>query len=134
MQAALTAYLLADAELSALVGNRIHWGRLPASVTGRPYINLQVVSAPGKYHFGGRSNYNQTRVQVDIWAETASAALIVQKVLRALIEARRFQQGQIKFQGVFFDGGRDLTDDTAGDERPLFGKTIDLRIHWTEEP
>lgn len=134
MQEALTAHLLADVALAALVDGRIHWGRLPASVIGRPYVNLTVVSAPSQYHFGGRSNYNQTRVQSDCWAETVSDALAVERSMRARLEAQRFNAAGIRFLGIFVAGGRDLTTDTAGDERALFGKSTDFMIHWAEEP
>lgn len=133
MQEALTAYLLADTALAALVVDRIHWGRLPATVSGRPYINLSVVSEPGQYHFGGRSNYNETRLQADIWAESAADALAVKRALRAQIEAKRFTAGNTRFQGVFVDGERDLDGDTAGAVAPLFGKSIDFMIHWAQE-
>lgn len=128
------AWLLADTALAGLVGARIHWGRLPATVAGRPYVNLTAVSNPGQYHHGARSNYGETRVQADVWAESAADALAVARVLRARIEAQRFSSVGVQFQGVFVRGERDSITDTVGDERPLFGKSIDFMIHWAEEP
>lgn len=130
MQADLTALLLATPALAALVGNRVHWGRLPPVVQGRPYINLTVVSDPRAYHYRGATRLRKTRVQADIWAETAASAAAVADALEALLSGFRGDRGETAFRGVFLVAARDMTDDTPGQVQALFRRSFDFNFNW----
>lgn len=130
MQADLIALLLATPGLSALVGTRVHWGRLPPVVQGRPYINLTVISDPRQYHYRGVTKLRQTRVQADIWAETVASAVAVGDVLETRLSGFRGDQGTTSFRGLFLIAARDMTGDSTGEVQALFRRSIDFNINW----
>jgi len=132
MQEALTSLLLAHAPLTGLVGTRVHWLRLPEAVKGYPYVNLQVVSAPQSYHSQGVDVLEQTRVQVDVWAETYTSAVAVVRVLETLLSGYRGDVGSVQFRGIFLDGARDGTGETVKGEKVLFRHSMDFMINWKE--
>jgi Protein of unknown function (DUF3168) len=132
---ALTALLLGHAPLQATVGDRVHWLLQPRGVSGFPYLNLTVISDPRSYHMKGQSSLRQTRVQVDIWAETYTAA----KAVAGVVTDEGFLSGftgsslGINFQKIGVGDERDLTDQTTGEERQLFRISVDLEISWNKE-
>ncbi|WP_147112099.1 DUF3168 domain-containing protein [Tateyamaria sp. syn59] len=132
MKDALTAMFLADARLNALVQGRVHWGKQPAQVEGRPYLNLTVISDPRTYHMKGRSALRRTRVQVDAWAALYDDADAAETAISALDEASATVRDGIRFQGIFVAGSRDVTDEGV-DGETLFRASVDLDIHWNEE-
>jgi len=133
MEEALTALLLGHAPLQVLVGTRIHWLLQPRQVSGFPYVNLTVVSDPRSYHMAGQSGLRKTRVQMDVWAETYSAAQAVERVITDFLSGFRGSEADTNLQGVFIGGARDLTDQTTGEERQLFRISVDLEISWNKE-
>lgn len=133
MEAALTAVLLAHAPLSALIGDRVHWQRLPRSVDGLPYVNLQVISGPRRYHSKAPDALKTDRVQADVWAETAASRKAVADTLESLLSGYRGSSTGIAFRGVFMDGGRDLGGDAAGGTARLFRRQMDFMINWKPE-
>jgi len=133
MEEALTALLLADAGVSALVGTRVHWLRLPAQVHGRPYLNLQVVGDVPGYHMAGPSGLVSTRVQADSWGETALAAKQVDRAVKAALSGWSGTQSGIVFQGVFALSTRDGLEQAAGRDRRLFRVSTDLEVNWHKE-
>ena len=135
MEEALTDLLLGHAPLQAIVGKRVHWLLQPRGVSGFPYLNLTVVSDPRAYHMAGQSGLRQTRVQVDMWAETYAAAKAASRVItdEAFLSGYAGKKGGINFQKIGIGGERDLTDQTTGEERQLFRISVDLEISWNKE-
>lgn len=133
MQEALTAHLLSDAALTALVSDRVHWLLLPAQVGAFPYVRLQGVDAPRSYHSKGASALHIDRVQVDAWAETYASAKAVERALEARLSGFVGVVSGVEFQGVFMLDSRDLTDTTAGAERRLFRLQADFEFAWKME-
>lgn len=128
MEAALTSLLLADAGLTALVGDRVHWLRLPQDVDVKPYVNLQRVSGPRDYTMRGPSGYAVGRVQIDAWGLTyGSAKGAANAVITALSGYR-----SNSIQGVFVESERDDTGDDAGGVNRLFRTSVDVMIHYSE--
>ncbi len=130
MQADLVALMLSDGALAALVAGRIHWDRQPATVSGRPYINLTLVSDVRLYHFRGVAQLRQPRVQVDIWAESAASRHAVASASEALLSGYRGITGQTDFRGIFQAAVRESTGDTAAGERALFRHSADYIVNW----
>lgn len=89
---ALTAQLLADAAVAALVGQDIDWVARPEGEAWQRYITLQVVSDPRPDHFTGAQDLRQSRVQADCWS-TVSAGDAAQ-LAEAVIAAVRLDPGQ----------------------------------------
>jgi len=128
MEAALTSLLLADAGLTALVGDRVHWLRLPQEVDVKPYINLQRVSGARDYTMAGASGYAMGRVQADVWGLTYGS---VKATAQALLAALSGYRGPT-IQGVFVESERDDTGDDAGGVNRLYRTSVDVIIHYTE--
>ena len=134
MRAAITALLLADADLSALVAGRVHWGRLPAAVDTLPYINLTVISAPRVYSMDGGSLLRQALLQADCWGASAAQAGQVADTITALISGYRGTVAGVFLRGLFIEGERELTGRGLGDLENLFGRSIDFRARWNAAP
>ncbi len=131
MKAALTALLLADADLGAWVGSRIHWGVLPAHAAALPYLNLTLVSAPAAYTLDGETETSTSAVQIDAWATSALEADRLRWEVRACLSGYRGTQGGVTFRRIFVSGSRDLSGRDLGDLAPLFGASIDVGIRWS---
>lgn len=102
-KAGLVARLLADADIAALVGDRVEWDDLAAD-SPLPAIMLQVISDPRPQNHDGFDPFRGTRVQINCEARTASEAdallelVIPVLVLPAVVGSTTFLQG-------FVDGG-----------------------------
>jgi hypothetical protein len=131
MKAALTALLLADADLGARIGTRIHWGVLPAHSAALPYLNLTLVSAPVAYTLDGETDAASATVQIDAWATSALEAERIRWAVRACLSGYRGTQGGVTFRRIFVSGSRDLSGRDLGDLSALFGASIDVGIRWS---
>lgn len=133
MEEALTALLLAYPALTALVGDRVHWLRLPPTVHGYPYVNLQVVARPHDYHYGGKSNLEATRVQIDVWAESKEAQVATARAVSDCLSGYRGTVAGVNFRGIFLISDQEMPSDTTGEERQLFRRSVDFNISWFSE-
>lgn len=133
-QAAITSLLLAAPALTALVGDRVHWLRLPETVNGRPYLNLQVVNDPLFYlHGAGVSSYRETFLQADAWADTHAQADAVAQAMIDVISGFRGAYGGVLFRGIWITGARDMEGSMTGGESQLFRRNVDLKTSWQME-
>ncbi|MHA6641347.1 tail completion protein gp17 [Mesorhizobium sp. A623] len=128
MEEQLVALLLNAAGVTALVSDRIDWGKAPQSVSGHPYVVLQRIDGLHDYHMQGASGYVASRVQIDTYSEKYTAT---KKATRALIAALSGYKGGI-FQGIFLDGERDLPAADAGEVTNLFRTSLDFMVHHKE--
>lgn len=133
MELKLIELLLANVGLQAVVGDRVHWLRKPASVAVRPYLNLQIVDAPVDYHTQGETNLYRTQVQCDLWGETYMDAKAARDALVAAVSGYVGTLGDVNFRGIFVTGGNDRNDETTGSETQLFRKSVDIVISWKKE-
>lgn len=126
MEEALTSLL------ASVAGGRRYWVRA-AQGAARPYVVLNVISAPRDYHTRGASGYVQSRVQCDCYGDTYSSTKTTARAVRAATSGVR--SGAI--QGIFVETERDLPDGDAGPaaNQPvnnLFRISVDLIIHHIE--
>lgn len=119
----LHAYLLANAGLSALVGNRIYPSG-PQQHEQTPYITYWTVSRDSVHHAGGVSDLYGPRVQFDIWSPEKLQVLRVEQALRQALDGRSF--GRI--QGAFARNAIDLFEDAPA----LYRRSVDFHI-WHSE-
>ncbi|QOL80542.1 tail completion protein gp17 [Pseudooceanicola spongiae] len=131
MKAALTALLLADADLQARVGSRIHWGVLPAHAAALPYLNMTLVSAPVAYTLDGETETSTSTVQIDAWATSALEADRLRWEVRTCLSGYRGTRAGVTFRRIFIAGSRDLSGRDLGDLSALFGVSIDVTIRWS---
>jgi hypothetical protein len=129
MEEALTAILLADARLSQVVGNRVHWDVAPQGAV-RPYVILQVVSSSADTTASGRSGMETARVQIDAYGEQKFAVTRIVRFAFEALERARGPRGEVTIQGVFFDSARDLPASGASGAPQLFRRSTDINIIW----
>jgi hypothetical protein len=130
MEEQLTNYLLAQAGLVALVGNRITWTRR-AQGAALPAIVLHVISRTPAYTMDGPTNATPQRIQTDCWGKTYSEAKAVARQVTAALSGASMTVGGVAFLGSFKEGERDaFTQGVAGE--PLEGVNMDFII-WTRE-
>lgn len=115
--------------MAGIADGRRYWVRAPQSAA-RPYVILNRIDKPRGYTMKGQDTLTQTRVQADIYADTYSAALGVSRSMVTLLSGYRGG----KFQGVFVDSERDLPAESASSVSQLFRISIDLMIHYGEQP
>lgn len=129
-EGALTALLLAEPGIAAQTENRIHWRRLPASVSGRPYINLQAASGRLDYHLEGPSGLEFTRVQADCWADNAMGAKLLSRSLIYAVSEMPGVTAGIDIQSAHVATIRDGGADIAAGAEALFSVSVDISFAW----
>lgn len=128
---AITALLLSDARLSALVDDRIHWLALPQAANG-PSIVLQIVSGRPDYHAQGASGLEMMRLQIDARAQLFNDAKASSGAAKAVLSGQRISRGGWRFQGGFVAGLRDTVEETAGNVARIFRRSTDIML-WTSK-
>ena len=126
MEEALTSYLLTDASLAVLVGNRITWAARPQAST-LPSIVLQVIDGVPVYADEGETGLTETRVQIDAWGKDYASAKSVARAVKARLSGARVTTGGVEFQAVFVDSEQDLFERGQGGEE-LYRTTIDFMV------
>ncbi|RZJ01817.1 MAG: DUF3168 domain-containing protein [Brevundimonas sp.] len=126
MEAALIAHLLATAGITAVVGQRITWGRRDQG-GALPAIVLHRIDGAPDYHLTGASGLVESRVQVDCWGSSYGSAKSVARTVDTALSAARFTQGAVRFDAILIVDERDDTfDETA---TAIFRTSLDLQVH-----
>lgn len=127
---ALTAFLLADAGLAAVVAKRITWDERQQGAS-LPAIVLQVISGAPEASDEGRAGIESHRVQIDCWASTSLAAKTAARAVNAALEAVEMTSGDTVFEAVFLDAERDFSERGQGG-RDLYRRSLDY-IFWHKQ-
>lgn len=122
MDEALHALLLANAALTARVGQRVFWGEAKQG-EALPAVVLNIISAVDHAHMSG-GGYIVYRVQIDCIGVDRPAARLVSRDVTAAIN--RTRNGSIRF--VQSDGERETVGDAAGQR--AFVVQQDYLITW----
>lgn len=123
MEEALTALL------AGVSGGRRYWGRAPQDAA-RPFVVLHRISQVRTYTFQGDDRLPQTRVQVDVYADTYTEARDTSAEIVDLVSG--YRNGDLR--GIFVDGVRDLPAADAGEVNHLFRVSMDLNVWCRETP
>ncbi|MEO0033520.1 MAG: hypothetical protein RIS94_3278 [Pseudomonadota bacterium] len=86
MEETLTAWMLGDAPLAALVASRINWDARPQA-EGLPAVSLTLVSTMPTQTMTGPTSLESCRVQIDCWGTTSGSAVAVARAVRTRMEA-----------------------------------------------
>lgn len=124
MQEDLIAYLLADAPLVVLVGQRIKWG-IQAQPVAKPYLTLNKISGVTEMLYSGPDPLKTSRVQFDCFALTWKSAISVSRALETRLSGAQFTQGTTRFEGVFLDAERESYEADATPEDKLHRVSVD---------
>lgn len=121
MEEAITALL------ASVAGGRRYWGRAPQTVS-RPFLVLSRIDGVPNYVMQWASGYVASRVQIDAYADTYTAAKAAARAAIAVLSG--YRGGDIL--GIFVDSQRDLPAADAGEVNHLFRVSIDIMIHHQE--
>lgn len=128
MKAALTARLLADSGLSAVIDDHVSWGVRPQG-EALPGIVLNQVTAGRRYNHSGFDGLTAPRLQVDCYASTQLQAQQVGDLVVAAIEPAATVSG-VDFGEAFLEAGRDMPAvDLPGGTR-AFRHMLEFRFTW----
>lgn len=135
----LRSFLLADADISDLVGTRIHPLTLPQNPT-LPAITFQWISGTRSHHYQGPDGLSRPRIQFDCYASTYLEMEELSEALRARMDGFSGIIGDLEtlsVQGIFFDSERDFYEDGAdqgtGSGAGLYRRSVDYFVNYTEE-
>lgn len=107
----LAARLLTNADIAALVGDRVEWDDLSPD-SPLPAITLQTISDPRPQNHDGFDPFRGTRVQVNCLARTATeAAALLELVIPVLVLPAVV--GTTTFLRSFVDGGGSDAEQTT---------------------
>jgi hypothetical protein len=113
LEAYLAAVLLADAEIAAVVADRVLADSLPQQPPG-PCVILHLVSAPPTDHsLSAPTGVRAVTFQVDAWASTRAIAISVAAAARRVLDGHTGAAGGLEVQGVFHVGERVDRDEDA---------------------
>lgn len=133
MKTDLTAQLVADAPLAALVGERITW-RVRDQGAGLPAVVLTRVWSAPDYVYRGQDRLRQHRVQVDVYAASEAQAEAVTSALFNDNDTGVLDRlsGLFRGRGFVIDGPEDshARDDAPGGDggQDIFRTRFDVRL------
>lgn len=110
---ALRTFLLEDANVQQLVGNRVYPVRLPQSNAKQTSIVYHRISETVDHTMSGASGLTEQRIQVDAWAKDQDTANETADAVKERIDGFRGAMGAVDVQAVFLDNGRDDYDPAA---------------------
>lgn len=130
LEGALIQYLLAGAGVTAIVGDRV----TPISRTQGdplPAVTVTRVSGAPLYADDGEVGLTNARVQVDSWAETATAARDLSDAVRTRLSAvQDVLQSGVTFIYIMLDNEQDFREGGSQEPDYLFRVSQDF-IVWT---
>ena len=114
----LRAFLLADAQISAMVGGeRVHGVKLPAGIMVGPSIVYSQISETTDHTMDGPSGLVTSRYQFDAWAESSDEAHRLGFLVKDRLDGYRGPMGSddtlVEVQGVFAEDARANYDSNA---------------------
>ena len=127
-EAAIIQRLLADGAVSALVSDRIEPGRRNQG-TAFPAIVVNWVDGAPVYTDDGETNLQQSRIEIDCWADTYSGAKDLAAAVKASLSAFQGVSSGVTFQNVLLDAERDLSEGGGGAVDYPFRVNLDF-IFW----
>lgn len=111
MQAALRSRLVAAGPVTALVGTRIYWTKVPQGAV-LPYVRMQTVSDERPQDLDDYDAGRETRVQVDCFASDYATARALSQAIITATNSPTTLSG-VAFGRTAAEGPRDLGEDTA---------------------
>jgi len=124
MEEALRAMILADAGVSAIVGQRVYWGDRPQGEPVPAIVMLGISQVAG-HHMQGPDGVTMRRVQCDCYAETYLGSKMLERALKAAIDGKR--SGIL--QGIFLANARDLREAGTNDADRFYRASVDFMVH-----
>jgi hypothetical protein len=117
MEAALVSLMLADAGVTAKLGDRLHWNIFPQGV-GSPTARLARIGGAVGYTMRGSDGLDDAQVQIDIRARAPDGndaagfklAYDAARAVKALLSGYRGPHAGVRFGGIFLTAERSYAD------------------------
>lgn len=125
MREELLAFVLADAGVQALAGDRVSWvwrktgSSTPAATFTRTDVNPT-------YTLDGPDGWSATYVQLDCYGSTVAEADALERAIRARLDTARVGNTGGVIQGVFVEHGSDENEGEQPDR--VFRLRLTLRV------
>lgn len=113
MKAALTAFLLADTGLAAVIADRIDWNERPQG-EALPAMGLTRVSPGITYQHAGPIDLERARVQADCWGTTALECETLASALRTAVETMHEARDGVMLERGFIETMIDTNPEALG--------------------
>ena len=124
----LTAWLLADTALSALIGARVTWGAR-VQLEALPAIRCLLVSPGVTYTHSGPTGLASPRVQIDCFGATPESVQAVRDALADRMHAARAGvSGVGGIKGAFIAADRHSEPEDLGGGNMVFRRIIDFFV------
>lgn len=120
----LVTYLLLDAGLIAIIGNRLHDDVLPQSPTV-PALVWQRISTPREYSHSGSSHLAMPRFQFSCWATTRLGAINLANALKGALDAYSGAMGSETVYAAYLENELGSYDGETGLRREILDYRID---------
>lgn len=128
MEEALRALLLSSADVQAAVSMRVSWVRRSRNSSELPAVVLTLISYEPDYVMTGPSGLIKSRVQADIYGQSAGEAKLTARALISVLNGYSGTKNNITFQRISIDSVRDFNEVESAADRYLFRTSIDLLI------
>ena len=113
LETAMRAYVLADAAIAAVVGQRMYPRRLPQGPT-LPALVYQRIDTRREHDMDGPDGLPRPRVQVTAWAASVQTATDLAAAVRERLDGFRGAWGDVMIGSCLCVGERDLDDPETG--------------------
>ena len=113
LETAMRAYVLADAAIAAVVGQRMYPRGLPQGPTLPALVYLRV-DTRREHDMDGPDGLPRPRVQVTAWAANVQAATELAALVRVRLDGYRGAWGDVTVGSCLCVGERDLDDPETG--------------------
>lgn len=136
-KADIYSYLIAQTELTDLVGERIYPLAAPTSAGDGPFIVWQILNQQSEYHLNpinSKSDLTTRGIQFSIWSETPSQNELVEIALRSTIEGLvGVTMGGTPIRAIFLSQYIETTEDPVdGTQNFKYRTTLNFNFHFFE--
>lgn len=109
----LRTYLLTKASITSLLGTRIFPNKIPQKNSDWPCVVYQIISQNPGHTLEGGADYAETRIQLDVYSETALARDALVEALRNVLQGFRGTMGSSTVSSVVYRNSIDLYEPPA---------------------
>ena len=128
---AMRARLVSDATITGLVGTRVYPGKAPQDVT-LPYVVYSRVSTTRTPTLNGPTNVPETRIQLDVIANSQASAEQVATALRNRLDGFTGVSASVTVLSSVVEDEQDLSEAIDGSDSLYYRVVMDVLIQHRE--
>lgn len=129
---AIQELLSGDATVNTMTGGRIR-PLVGAQLDARPFLVFSVAGGQGSGHMGGKTAYQQTTVEIGIYADTYLACEQLSAEARRVLDYVRATTSTCRIAPSIFDDHSDIEQQTPpGQSAAVFVRTQTYRVNYKD--